>query len=277
MEGQLFSLGPSWLWWCEQCETGGKSNMAARYNASEHVIWFFTVIGPCLDTSNFEILMDVCFAVQIQKWSLGMYWWQCTLMVLCNGFLYKYSAALAQLTSHTFHLTNRFKSFIMCIYFKISNSELSNKLTAWHIFQLCHMSFGSWTHSKHELNLTLAFPAGIDLSTFDVSRVCQLDAIVNANKDKHISAPTTMPQWLKHFCHIISDWLQTRMWVGHNQHHCRNWRRWCWFSSVRDQNVSEQKTGFLNIHSYPAMCVPCFPYPCCLLPSSRKTWQNWTW
>ena len=32
--------------------------------------------------------------------------------------------------------------------------------------QTCHMWFGSWTHSLAEMDLDLAFPEGLDLSTF---------------------------------------------------------------------------------------------------------------
>ena len=34
--------------------------------------------------------------------------------------------------------------------------------------QNCHMWFGSWTHTTAELDLKMAFPSGIDLSTFQV-------------------------------------------------------------------------------------------------------------
>ena len=40
--------------------------------------------------------------------------------------------------------------------------------------QLCHLWFGSWTYSTAELDLQMAFPEGLDLSTFQVRRVtCQ--------------------------------------------------------------------------------------------------------
>ena len=32
--------------------------------------------------------------------------------------------------------------------------------------QHCHMWFGSWTHTSDEIDLQMAFPGGIDLSTF---------------------------------------------------------------------------------------------------------------
>ena len=32
--------------------------------------------------------------------------------------------------------------------------------------QTCHLWFGSWTHTVDELDLKLAFPEGVDLSTF---------------------------------------------------------------------------------------------------------------
>lgn len=35
--------------------------------------------------------------------------------------------------------------------------------------QTCYLYFGSWTHPAHELNVTLAFPGGIDLSTLDAN------------------------------------------------------------------------------------------------------------
>ena len=33
-------------------------------------------------------------------------------------------------------------------------------------YQNCHMWFGSWTHSRQEVDVHMAFPNGIDLSTF---------------------------------------------------------------------------------------------------------------
>ena len=49
------------------------------------------------------------------------------------------------------------------------------------------MWFGSWTHSRREIDLDLAFPGGIDLQTFqsDYKESCEWD-IVEPRVDKKL-------------------------------------------------------------------------------------------
>ena len=53
--------------------------------------------------------------------------------------------------------------------------------------QQCHMWFGSWTHSMQDIDLNLAFPGGIDLSTFqsDYKDSCEWE-IVSPEADKKL-------------------------------------------------------------------------------------------
>ena len=53
-------------------------------------------------------------------------------------------------------------------------------------FQVCSMYFGSWTYSIADLDLQLAFEAGIDLSTFmsDYKESCSWDIVNNTAERK---------------------------------------------------------------------------------------------
>ena len=56
--------------------------------------------------------------------------------------------------------------------------------------QTCHMWFGSWTHPLAELDLDLAFPGGIDLSTFkSVYKDASEWEIVNSTAERMIMPP----------------------------------------------------------------------------------------
>ncbi|ELU10159.1 hypothetical protein CAPTEDRAFT_93192, partial [Capitella teleta] len=56
--------------------------------------------------------------------------------------------------------------------------------------QTCHLWYGSWTHNVDEMDLDLAFPAGIDLSTFkSVYKDASAWDIANCSAERILAPP----------------------------------------------------------------------------------------